>query len=122
MSTDWTVTARDSRDPGVESRVLVPSDLRDYVDGHGGATRDPEALRLVTSTIEKRAIPADTRGRALKVAADVQSGAAGRLALLIALAALVVAGCIYVGLYCVPGIRWITRPLAIRQLGAVRRK
>ena len=122
MSTDWTVTARDSRDPGVESRVLVPSDLRDYVDGHGGVTHDPEALRLVTSTIEKRAIPADTRGRAVKVAADVQSGAAGTLALLIALAGLVVAGCIYVGLYCVPGVRWITRPLAIEQLRAVRRK
>ena len=121
LSTDWTVTARDSRDPGVESRDLVPSDLRGYIDGHGGATRDPEALRLVTSTIENRAVPQDPRGRDLKAAAGRQSGAAGMLALLIAVVGLAVAGCIRVA-SCFPGVRLVTRPLAEMQLRAVRRK
>lgn len=121
LSTDWTVTARDSRDPGVESRDLVPSDLRGYIDGHGGVIRDPEALRLVTSTIEHRAVPADPRGRDVKAAADRQSGAAGTLALLIAVLALAVAGCIRIA-SCFPGVRLVTRPLAEMQLRAVRRK
>jgi len=77
---------------------------------------------LVTSTIEKRVIPADARNEGLKTAADRQSGAAGTLALLIALLGLAVGGCIYVGLLCVPGLRLLTRPLALTQLRAVRRK
>lgn len=122
MSTDWTVTARDAKDPGVESRTLAPSDLGGYVDGHGSITRDPQALGLITSTIEKRAIPADPRSRDLKTTADRQSRTAGEVALLIAVFGLAVAGCIYVGLLCVPGLRLLTRPLAEMQLRAVRRK
>lgn len=122
MSTDWTVTARDARDPGVESRVLTPSDVRDIADGHGGVIRDPEALRLITSTIEGRAVPADRRGVVVKLAADRQSDAAGTLAAGIALAALALAVVICVTLFCAPTIRRITRPLAQEQLRAVRRK
>ena len=121
MSTDWTVTARDATDPGIESRTLAPSDLGGYVDGHGAVIRDPQALRLITSTIEQRSIPADPRSAGLKTAADRQSRAAGTLALLIALVGLAVGGCICVGLLCVPALRLLTRPLAQMQLRAVRR-
>ena len=122
MSTDWTVTARDATDPGVESRTLVPSDLHGYVDGHGDVTRDPQALRLITSTIEKRAVPADARSQAVKSVADRQSGAAGALALLVALLGLLAGACICVGLLVVPALRVLTRPLAQAQLNAARRK
>ena len=122
MSTDWTVTAHDAKDPGVESRVLIPSDLRDVADGHGGITRDPEALRLITSTIEARAVPADTRGVEMRSAADRQSGIAGALAAGVALAALLIGAAICVTLYCAPYLRVFTRPLALEQLRAVRRK
>lgn len=122
MSTDWTVTARDAKDPGVDSRVLIPSQLRDIADGHGGVTRDPEALRLITSTIEARAVPADGRGIDVKTAADRQSDAAGLLAALVAAAAFVVAVGICFGLSCASYLRVVTRPFAVQQLRAVRRK
>ena len=122
MSTDWTVTARDARDPGVESRVLIPSNVRDIADGHGGITRDPEALRLITSTIEARAVPADRRGVAEQETAERQSDAAGALATGILIAALAAALAICVAVFCVPLLRRITRPLAQEQLRAVRRK
>jgi len=122
MSTDWTVTARDARDPGVESRVLIPSNVRDIADGHGGITRDPEALRLITSTIEARAVPADQRSVAVQQTAERQSDAAAALATGILLAALVAALAICVTVFCVPLLRRITRPLAQEQLRAVRRK
>ena len=122
MSTDWTVTAHDAKDPGVESRVLIPSDLRDIADGHGGITRDPEALRLITSTIAARAVPADTRGVEVRSAADRQSGIADGLAALVAVLAFTAAVGICLVLYCAPYLRVITRPLALEQLRAVRRK
>ena len=122
MSTDWTVTAHDAKDPGVDSRVLIPSGLRDIVDGHGGVTRDPDALRLITSTIEARAAPADRRGVEVKMAAESQSDAAGMLAAAFAIVACVAAAGICVALYCAPYLRVITRPLALEQLRAVRRK
>ena len=122
MSTDWTVTAQDAKDPGVQSRILIPSDLRDVADGHGGITRDPEALRLITSTIEARAVPVDTRGVEVQSAADRQSDIAGVVALGVALAAFLLGVGICASLYCKPYLRLITRPLAIEQLRAVRRK
>ena len=122
MSTDWTVTARDARDPGVESLTIPPSDLGSVIDGHGGVTRDPEALRLITSTIEHRAVPADHRSAELKVAIDLQSGLAGGLASLILIAAVMFTACVCFELFYVPGLRALTRPLAEMQLRAVRRK
>jgi hypothetical protein len=122
MSTDWGVTARDASDPGVESRTLVPSDLRGYVDGHGAVTRDAEALRLVKATIDARAIPADTRGWQVKLAAGLGSFAAEWGALFAILAGAFIAGCIGLALSCAPLLRLVTRPLAQMQLRAVRRK
>jgi hypothetical protein len=121
-STDWTVTKLDARDPGVESRTLMPPDLMGYADGHGSITRDPEALRLVLSTIEHRAIPSDPRSTEVKLAAEVSSLLAARIALLVLLLAVIGAGCTYVGLHCVPGVRLVTRPLAQYVLRAARRK
>ena len=116
------MTAHDARDPGVDSRVLVPSNVRDIVDGHGGVTRDAEALRLLLATIESRAAPADRRGAEVKAAADRQSDAAGAAALAAALAALLIAVSISAILSCAPYIRLVTRPLALMQLRAVRRR
>ena len=122
MSTDWTVTAHDATDPGVDSRVLIPSGLRDIADGHGAITRDPEALRLITSTIEARAVPADIRGVEVRSAAERQSGLAGGVAFAIELVTLLIGAGICVVLYCAPYLRVVTRPLALQQLRAVRRK
>lgn len=122
MSTDWAVTAHDAKDPGVESRTLTPSDLGGYVDGHGAVTRDPEAIRLITSTIGQRAIPADRREWPSKLAAGLGSLAADRAAALILFAGLLLACCITSLLWRSPLLRVATRPLAVAQLRAVRRK
>lgn len=121
-ATDWTVTAGDARDPGVESRVLLPSDLRGYLDGHGAVTRDPEALRLITSTIEKRASPADTRGWQVELAAELASGQASRFALLLFCFGALVACGMHAALRSAPLLRLVTRPLAVMQLRRVRLK
>lgn len=121
MSTDWAVTARDATDPGVESRTLVPSDLRGYIDGHGSVTRDPQALRLITSTIADRAIPVDRRSWMTKLAANRQSNVALGLALLIAGLGVIGACCIYLAAQYLP-VRWFTRPLAEKRLLAAHRK
>ena len=102
--------------------MLIPSTVRDIADGHGGITRDAEALRLITSTIEARAVPADRRGVVVQQVAERQSDAADALATGILLAALVLTLAICATLFCAPILRRITRPLAQEQLRAVRRK
>jgi hypothetical protein len=122
MSTDWTVTNLDARDPGVESRTLVPTDLGGYVDGHGAITHDARALDLIMTTIATRAIPPDTRSAELKDVADAQSADALRVSLAIcAVALLLVCGVVAVLHGCAP-IRLVTRPLAEARLRDVRRK
>jgi hypothetical protein len=120
MATDWTVTKGDARDPGVQSRILVPSGLGGLIDGHGAVTSDPAALQLVTSTIERNAVPPDTRGWQVKLAAELGSLGADGIALLALLALFV--GCCGVGPLANPLVRLVTRPLAEMQLRAVRRK
>ena len=122
MSTDWTVTSVDARDPGVESRTLVPTDLGAYVDGHGAITHDPRALELVMTTITTRAIPADTRSEELKEVADAQSaGALGVSLAICGLGLLLVCGVVVV-LHGCAALRLVTRPLAEARLRDVRRK
>lgn len=73
LATDGIVTAPDARTPGVASRILMPSTI-DAIEGHGGATTDPQALALIASTIERRAPPAlGWREQALGAAADAIS-------------------------------------------------
>lgn len=76
MSSDAVVLRRDADDPGVESRVLLPTG-RLPLQGHGGITHEPEAVALVRATIDQRRVPPDERGLTLRAAAesdDVRNG------------------------------------------------
>ena len=68
LATDELVSARDARDPGVDSRVLLPTTLRDW-EGHGGILKNDQALDLTLATIKQKAVPADDRGVLLRGAA-----------------------------------------------------
>ena len=72
LATDELVSSADARDPGVESRVLLPTTLRDW-EGHGGILENKEALDLTLATIRHRAVPADDRGVLLRAAAHIIS-------------------------------------------------
>jgi len=72
LATDELVSASDARDPGVESRVLLPTTLRDW-EGHGGILENDQALDLTLATIKYKAVPADDRGTVLRTAAQVIS-------------------------------------------------
>jgi len=69
MASDITVLERDAAAPGVETRVLAPHGIGEWLDGHGAITRDPRALDLVTTTLAGRAAPPDTRGAEIAAAA-----------------------------------------------------
>jgi PGAP1-like protein len=85
---DVLVTGRDARDPGVDSRVLTGR-----AEGHGGILDDPEALDLTLATIAARRVPAETRSRALQLAAAESSRQIGGVVLL-ALCVLTCAACV----------------------------
>jgi hypothetical protein len=72
LATDELVSSRDARDPGVESRVLLPTSLRDW-EGHGGILQNDQALDLTLATIKQKAVPVDDRGIVLRTAAQVMS-------------------------------------------------
>jgi hypothetical protein len=72
LATDELVSASDARDPGVESRVLLPTSLRDW-EGHGGILENDEALDLTLATIRQKAVPVDGRGVLLRAASQVIS-------------------------------------------------
>jgi hypothetical protein len=72
LATDELVSSRDSRDPGVESRVLLPASPREW-EGHGGILQSDEALDLTLATIRQKAVPTDDRGVVLRVASEVMS-------------------------------------------------
>ena len=76
-ATDVLVTARDSRDPGVASRILIGR-----AEGHGGILDDPEALDLTLATISSRRVPPDRRSRAVQIAADESSRQVGTMVFL----------------------------------------
>lgn len=69
LATDALVSSADARDPGVASRVLLPSSLGE-LEGHGGILQSREALDLTLATITMRSVPPDTRGRVLLAASD----------------------------------------------------
>jgi len=70
LVTDEFVSSRDARDPGVDSRMLLPIMPRDW-EGHGGILRNEQALDLTLATIKQKAVPVDDRGIALRAAAQV---------------------------------------------------
>lgn len=73
VATDGIVTAPDARTPGVASRVVLPTTAK-AIEGHGGATTDPQALALIAATVEQRAAPPiGWRERALGAAAEAVS-------------------------------------------------
>jgi hypothetical protein len=72
LATDELVSSRDARDPGVDSRVLLPTSLRDW-EGHGGILKNDQALDLTLATIKQKAVPVDDRGILLRAAAQVIS-------------------------------------------------
>ena len=72
LATDELVSSGDARDPGVDSRVLLPTTLRDW-EGHGGILENHQALDLTLATITHKAVPADDRGVLLRAAAEVVS-------------------------------------------------
>jgi hypothetical protein len=72
LATDELVSASDARDPGVESRVLLPTTLRDW-EGHGGILKNDQALDLTLATIKQKAVPVDRRGVLLRAASQVIS-------------------------------------------------
>ena len=69
LATDELVSSKDARDPGVDSRVLLPTSLRDW-EGHGGILQNDQALDLTLATIKQKAVPADDRGIVLRAAAE----------------------------------------------------
>jgi hypothetical protein len=69
LATDALVSTADTRDPGVESRVLLPGSFGE-LEGHGGILQSEEALDLTIATIRTRAVPADHRGLVLRAASD----------------------------------------------------
>jgi hypothetical protein len=72
LATDELGSASDARDPGVDSRVLLPTTLRDW-EGHGGILKNDQALDLTLATIKQKAVPTDDRGVVLRGAAQVIS-------------------------------------------------
>lgn len=72
LATDGVVSATDARDPGVDSRVLLPGSLRE-LEGHGGILQSDEALDLTLETIQRKAVPTDDRGAVLRAASQVLS-------------------------------------------------
>ena len=69
MASDVTVIQRDASEPGIDSRILAPRGVGEWLDGHGAITRDPRALDVVTTTIARRASPPDARGAEIAEAA-----------------------------------------------------
>lgn len=72
LATDELVSSSDARDPGVDSRVLLPVWPREW-EGHGGILHNDQALDLTLATIKQKALPTDDRGIVLRTASQVIS-------------------------------------------------
>jgi hypothetical protein len=69
LATDALVSSTDARDPGVASRVLLPTTMGE-LEGHGGILKSEHAFELTLATIKSRSVPPDDRGRLLVAASD----------------------------------------------------
>jgi len=72
LATDALVMGADARDPGVPSRVLLPTSIGE-LEGHGGILQSEQALDLTLATIKTRSVPPDRRGGLLLAASAVVS-------------------------------------------------
>ncbi len=72
LATDEVVSSSDARDPGVDSRVLLPGSLREW-EGHGGILQNDQALELTLATIKQKSVPIDDRGTVLRAASQLMS-------------------------------------------------
>jgi hypothetical protein len=72
LATDEVVSSSDARDPGVDSRVLLPGSPREW-EGHGGILQNEQALDLTLATIKQKAVPVDNRGIVLRAASQLIS-------------------------------------------------
>jgi hypothetical protein len=72
LATDGVVRSTDARDPGVDSRVLLPGTVGEW-EGHGGILQNEQALDLTLATIKQKAVPPDDRGSLLRAASQVMS-------------------------------------------------
>lgn len=94
MASDVAVIQRDAAVPGIDSRILAPRGLGEWLDGHGAITRDPRALDVVTTTIARRASPPDARGAEIAEAARISRIADAMVPWALALIAVcLLAGC-----------------------------
>jgi len=62
LATDGFVSARDTDDPGVERRVLLPRTPIEFIDGHGGSLTNRGVADLVFETVRTHEVPPDTQG------------------------------------------------------------
>lgn len=69
LATDALVSSSDARDPGVASRVLLPTSIGE-LEGHGGILNSEQAFDLTLTTIKSRAVPRDERGRLMLAASE----------------------------------------------------
>jgi hypothetical protein len=69
LATDVLVSAADARDPGVTSRVLLPTTIKE-LEGHGGILESEGVFDLTLATMKSRAVPPDERGLLLRGAAE----------------------------------------------------
>jgi PGAP1-like protein len=115
LATDEFVLGRDARDPGVDSRILLPSGVAG-LEGHGGILHDSQAIALVRSTIAQRALPPDDRSAVVKKAAEVISDVMENVMPI----AVVLVGCLCLGVALAlrrwPVLRLWTRPWAVDRL------
>ena len=74
LATDVLVSSSDARDPGVDSRVLLPRSPWPWEwEGHDGILHSDQALDLTLATIKQKAVPADDRGVVLRAASQIIS-------------------------------------------------
>ena len=113
MASDALVTDRDSRLPGVETRLLDGA-----LEGHSGILTDPRAIDLTVRTIATRRVPAEDRAPAAVRAAAERARVLGG-AVLVALCVLAAALCVW-GL-CRRPVAPLVDPIVARGIALRRR-
>jgi hypothetical protein len=96
LATDIVVSSDDARDPGVQSRTLLPTTGRGRWDGHTGILAEGSAVDLTRQTIASGIVPSKPNDRVGDALSYAASKTADRLGLAILLVTCTV--CAYVGI------------------------